>query len=88
MESGDLTAIADPRLQGNYDVNSMWRVLEIALLCSSMNSSERPTMSDAAAQLKECLAAETSREFPSRMGGETLSVYADYSAASANPAAR
>ena len=88
MERGNLAEIADPRMQGNYDVNSMWRVIEIALSCASYSSSQRPTISDVAAQLKDCLAAETPREFHHGLSSSKFSIYPDYSTASARPAAR
>ena len=88
VERGDLAEIADPRMQGNYDVNSMWQVIDIALSCASFNSSERPSIGDVAAQLKKCLAAETSREFHSGMSSGTFPLNTDYSVANASPAAR
>ncbi|CAA6672842.1 unnamed protein product [Spirodela intermedia] len=53
LERGDIADITDQRMQGDYDVNSIWKVIEIALSCTSPNSSERPTMSTVVVQLKD-----------------------------------
>jgi hypothetical protein len=44
-----------------YDVNSVWKVTELALRCKEQPSRERPTMTDVVAELKECLELEVSR---------------------------
>ncbi|CAA6675745.1 unnamed protein product [Spirodela intermedia] len=52
LERGDIADIADQRMQGYYDVNSIWKVLEIAMSCTSRSSGERPTISTVVIQLK------------------------------------
>uniref|UniRef100_A0A0D9XCV5 Protein kinase domain-containing protein n=1 Tax=Leersia perrieri TaxID=77586 RepID=A0A0D9XCV5_9ORYZ len=59
---GDIRSIADERLSGNYDVNSMWKVVEIALMCTESVAARRPSMATVVAQLKESLALEEARE--------------------------
>ncbi|KAF8011541.1 hypothetical protein BT93_J1981 [Corymbia citriodora subsp. variegata] len=34
VESGDIQRIMDPRLQGKFDINSAWKVVEIAMSCT------------------------------------------------------
>ena len=87
VDRGNIADIADPRLHGSYDVNSMWRVVEIALSCTSLSTSERPTMTEVAAQLRDCLTSEMSREFKSDTSTATFSMYPDNSA-TAIPVAR
>uniref|UniRef100_A0ACD5XRB7 Uncharacterized protein n=1 Tax=Avena sativa TaxID=4498 RepID=A0ACD5XRB7_AVESA len=58
---GNIEAIVDPRLHGQYDFSSIWKVVDIALLCTREASSERPTMSTVVAQLKDALALEDAR---------------------------
>ncbi|GMN72819.1 hypothetical protein TIFTF001_055667 [Ficus carica] len=57
LEKGLINGIVDPRLQGNFHVNSAWKAVEIALNCVSLNSAERPTMSQVVGELKGCLEA-------------------------------
>ncbi|RWR78180.1 putative LRR receptor-like serine/threonine-protein kinase [Cinnamomum micranthum f. kanehirae] len=58
----DIQAIVDPRLEGNYDVNTLFKAGEIALACTSPRSIDRPTMTDVVAKLKDCLGTETVAE--------------------------
>ncbi|WVZ90831.1 hypothetical protein U9M48_037091 [Paspalum notatum var. saurae] len=59
-EGDDITGIADPRMRGEYDVNSVWKVTELALQCQEQPSRKRPTMSENVMELKECLELEMS----------------------------
>ncbi|XP_059638959.1 probable LRR receptor-like serine/threonine-protein kinase At1g05700 [Cornus florida] len=61
LENGDIRSIADPILHGDYDVNSVWKAVELAMACVSGNSTRRPTMNHVAMELKECLAMEMAR---------------------------
>ena len=58
----DIQAVLDPRLEGDYDANSLLKVAEIATACTSPRSIERPTMTDVVAELKDCLGTETTAE--------------------------
>ncbi|KAG2634641.1 hypothetical protein PVAP13_2NG173515 [Panicum virgatum] len=58
----DIGSIADVRLEGAYDVNSMWKVVDTASKCTSDAAAQRPTMATVVAQLKESLALEEARE--------------------------
>ncbi|KAL5540175.1 hypothetical protein UlMin_045926 [Ulmus minor] len=55
LKKGEIKSIIDPRLQGNFNVNSAWKAVEIAMNCVSQSSPERPTMNQVAVELKECL---------------------------------
>ncbi|KAF2294535.1 hypothetical protein GH714_012341 [Hevea brasiliensis] len=59
IENGDIGSIVDPRLQGNFDTNSAWKAVEIALSCLLDTAIRRPDMSDVLGELKECLAMLT-----------------------------
>ncbi|KAL5575511.1 hypothetical protein UlMin_017210 [Ulmus minor] len=71
LGNGDINSIVDPRLQGDFDTNSMWKAVEIAMACLSQSPARRPNMSIVVAELKECLAAELSRRADSRMADTT-----------------
>ncbi|KAG9456526.1 hypothetical protein H6P81_001034 [Aristolochia fimbriata] len=58
VSAGDVTSIVDPKLQANYDVASVWRVLDVAISCTLQKSVRRPPISSVVAQLKECLEVE------------------------------
>uniref|UniRef100_A0A8I6YG72 non-specific serine/threonine protein kinase n=1 Tax=Hordeum vulgare subsp. vulgare TaxID=112509 RepID=A0A8I6YG72_HORVV len=58
---GNIETIVDPRLHRQYDFSSIWKVVDIALLCTREASSERPTMSMVVSHLKDALALEEAR---------------------------
>ncbi|PQM35086.1 putative LRR receptor-like serine/threonine-protein kinase [Prunus yedoensis var. nudiflora] len=60
--------IVDPRLEGNFNTNSVWKAVEIAMACVSVNAIKRPSMSQVVVDLKECLATEYARTKHSRVG--------------------
>ncbi|EAZ08768.1 hypothetical protein OsI_31031 [Oryza sativa Indica Group] len=62
VDSGDISSIADQRLGSDYDVSSMWKVVEIALLCTEPVAARRPSMAAVVAQLKDSLTLEEARE--------------------------
>jgi serine/threonine protein kinase len=61
LSEGNIESIADSKMGKEYDVNSVWKVTELALRCKEQPSRERPTMADVVAELKECLELEVSR---------------------------
>ncbi|KAL5575526.1 hypothetical protein UlMin_017225 [Ulmus minor] len=71
LGNGDINSIVDPRLQGGFDTNSMWKAVEIAMACLSQSAARRPNMSIVVTELKECLVAELSRRANSRVADTT-----------------
>ncbi|KAL6846298.1 hypothetical protein ACP4OV_023746 [Aristida adscensionis] len=61
IATGDVGSVADPRLGGAYDVSSMWKVVDTAMLCTADAAAGRPTMAAVVAQLKDSLALEEAR---------------------------
>ncbi|KAM6583345.1 hypothetical protein CsatB_010347 [Cannabis sativa] len=62
LEEDDITSVVDQRLQDNFDVNSLRKVLEVAMACTACHSEDRATMSYVLAELKQCLGVDFSRE--------------------------
>ncbi|XP_059639327.1 probable LRR receptor-like serine/threonine-protein kinase At1g05700 [Cornus florida] len=58
LENGDIKGIVDPRLQGDFEVNSVWKAVELAMSCVSHPSTRRPTMNYVVMELRDCLAPE------------------------------
>lgn len=58
VEKGDIRNIIDPSLQGEFDVNAAWKVVDIAMSCAQPASIQRPDMSLVLTELKECMAIE------------------------------
>ena len=61
---GDIKAIVDSRLEGDFDINSAWKAVEIAMACVSLRPNQRPIMSVIVFELKETLATEAARTKP------------------------
>ncbi|PQP92357.1 putative LRR receptor-like serine/threonine-protein kinase [Prunus yedoensis var. nudiflora] len=74
LAKGDIKTIVDPRLRGDYEINSAWKAVELAMECVSETSTRRPNMSAVVTGLKECLAAELARINVSRVTESTDSV--------------
>ncbi|XXG57277.1 hypothetical protein AAC387_Pa03g4479 [Persea americana] len=75
----DIQAILDPRLEGDYDANSLLKVAGIALACTSPRSIERPTMTDIVAELKDYLGTETIAEISCSPEIEQVGTMSSYS---------
>lgn len=61
LQRGDITSVVDPRMQEGYDVNSVWKALEVAMACTTSTSQHRATMDFVLSELKHCLEMELSR---------------------------
>ncbi|XP_044496590.1 LOW QUALITY PROTEIN: putative leucine-rich repeat receptor-like serine/threonine-protein kinase At2g19230 [Mangifera indica] len=66
IERGDIQNIVDPRLEGQFNTNTAWKIVEIAMSCVLPSAVQRPDMSDVVTELKECLATEVDprRSYP------------------------
>nr|GLL17807.1 brassinosteroid insensitive 1-associated receptor kinase 1 [Ipomoea trifida] len=61
LNNGDIRDVVDPRLIGEFDVNSAWKVVELAMACVSQDSDKRPSMNEVVSELKDCLSTEMAR---------------------------
>ncbi|XP_066337563.1 probable LRR receptor-like serine/threonine-protein kinase At1g05700 isoform X2 [Miscanthus floridulus] len=59
--NGDIGLVADARLGGAFDVNSMWKLVDTAMMCTADSATQRPTMAAIVLQLKESLELEEAR---------------------------
>lgn len=77
VANGDVKGIIDPRLQGDFDINSVWKAVEIAMACLSPTAARRPNMSQVVIELRECLASELTRRNNSRMTTDSTDSFED-----------
>ncbi|KAG2648550.1 hypothetical protein PVAP13_1NG022500 [Panicum virgatum] len=75
LDQGSIESIIDPSMGDVYDVNSVWKVANLALHCKQEICRERPTMTDVVAQIKESMELEACRDRKrnSAMGSDDLS---------------
>ena len=69
LAEGDIKNVVDPRLQGDFDMNSAWRAVEVAMACVSQTSAKRLTMNQVVIDLNESLAIVIAR---TKVGHETI----------------
>ncbi|KAD2806259.1 hypothetical protein E3N88_39636 [Mikania micrantha] len=62
LAEGDINNIVDPRLQGDFDINSAWKAVELAMACVAHTPSRRPTMTEVVMELNDCLVVERARQ--------------------------
>ncbi|KAM1718237.1 hypothetical protein ACFX11_025978 [Malus domestica] len=74
LARGDIKTILDARLRGDYDINSAWKAVELAMNCVSHTSNKRPNMSEVVRGLKDCLESELARTNFNRVTESTDSV--------------
>ncbi|KAJ3695095.1 hypothetical protein LUZ60_000472 [Juncus effusus] len=58
LQKGNIDEIADLRFQKEFDSKSMWKVVDVALRCTSESSDQRPIMAEVVGELKESLERE------------------------------
>jgi serine/threonine protein kinase len=62
LDKGNIEDVIDSRLKGEYDMNSVWKVVELAMMCTREKSTQRPTMADVVIHLKDCVQMEERRQ--------------------------
>ncbi|KAG7653205.1 Malectin-like domain [Arabidopsis suecica] len=60
--TNDVSNIIDSKMAKDFDTNSVWKVVELALESVSQNVSDRPNMQQIVRGLKECLQREESNK--------------------------
>ncbi|KAL8152695.1 hypothetical protein V2J09_010455 [Rumex salicifolius] len=58
IENGDLQGIIDPTLQGEYDIQSMWKIAEKALMCVLPHGYMRPSMAEVLKEIQDAILIE------------------------------
>ncbi|RDY04659.1 putative LRR receptor-like serine/threonine-protein kinase, partial [Mucuna pruriens] len=62
IESGDIQGIIDPVLQNKYDLQSMWKIAEKALMCVQPHGHMRPSISEVLKEIQDAIAIEREAE--------------------------
>lgn len=58
IENGDIQGIIDPALGNEYDIQSMWKIAEKALMCVQPHGNLRPTMSEVTKEIQDAILIE------------------------------
>ncbi|KAJ4771492.1 Leucine-rich repeat protein kinase family protein [Rhynchospora pubera] len=78
LSRGKIESILDPNMGGQYNLNSVWKVADLALKCTD-HPAKRPDMTAIVTQLKEALNLEMSSMETSSVASEDISQYVGYS---------
>ncbi|KAH7842067.1 hypothetical protein Vadar_001083 [Vaccinium darrowii] len=62
IENGDIQGIIDPSLRGEYDIQSMWKIAEKALMCVQPHGNMRPSMSEVIKEIQDAISIERGAE--------------------------
>ncbi|EAY97114.1 hypothetical protein OsI_19040 [Oryza sativa Indica Group] len=58
IESGNIHAIIDQSLDTGYDLQSVWKVAEVAIMCLKPTGRQRPSMSEVLKEIQDAIALE------------------------------
>jgi serine/threonine protein kinase len=58
LARGNIEEVVDARMLTDYNVNGVWKVADVALKCTAQDPTHRPTMTEVATQLQDCLNLE------------------------------
>ncbi|KVI01690.1 Protein kinase-like domain-containing protein [Cynara cardunculus var. scolymus] len=58
IQNGDIQRIIDPALRDEYDVQSMWKMAEKALMCVQPHPNMRPSMSEVIKEIQDAISIE------------------------------
>ncbi|RDY01212.1 putative LRR receptor-like serine/threonine-protein kinase, partial [Mucuna pruriens] len=62
IESGDIQGIIDPLLLNDYDLQSMWKIAEKALMCVQPHGHMRPSISEVLKEIQDAISIERQAE--------------------------
>ena len=79
-ERGVIEEVVDNRLENEYNVSSIWKVVEIAMACLQLQGKKRPTMYTICNDLDEALRIESNYESSAMNTEEVSSIYSNVQA--------
>ncbi|KAJ1689491.1 hypothetical protein LUZ63_013646 [Rhynchospora breviuscula] len=78
LSKGKIESVVDPNMGIQYNINSIWKVADMALRCTN-HPLKRPDMTAIVTELKEALKLEMSGMESSSVASEDISQYSGYS---------
>ncbi|XP_010922499.1 probable LRR receptor-like serine/threonine-protein kinase At1g67720 [Elaeis guineensis] len=58
IENGNIEAVMDPMLPDDYNMQSLWKIAETAVMCVKPQGIQRPTISEVLKEIQEAIAIE------------------------------
>lgn len=85
IDKGDIHSIIDPALGTNFNIQSVWKFAEKAMLCVQSYGKLRPTMSDVVKEIQEAINIENEYESAEEELFDTMSSQSRHSSILPNP---
>ncbi|XP_072953940.1 probable LRR receptor-like serine/threonine-protein kinase At1g67720 [Typha angustifolia] len=85
IESGNIHAVIDPSLEDDYDLQSMWKIAETAIMCVKPHGIQRPTISEVLKDIQDAIAIERRSQPDGEALMETMSKKSACSSANLDP---
>ncbi|KAJ4979914.1 hypothetical protein NE237_010694 [Protea cynaroides] len=73
IESGDIQGIIDPSLQNEFDIQSVWKIAEKAMMCVQSHGSMRPSISEVLKEIQDAILIERGAEVRREGNSDDLS---------------
>ena len=68
IESGDIQGIIDPSLHEEFDIQSIWKIAEKALMCVQPHGHMRPSISEVLKEIQDVITIEREAAVAAREG--------------------
>lgn len=73
IESGDIQGIIDPSLHEEFDIQSIWKIAEKALMCVQPHGHMRPSISEVLKEIQDAITIEREAAVAAREGNSDVS---------------
>ncbi|KAK4583398.1 hypothetical protein RGQ29_026228 [Quercus rubra] len=73
IESGDIQGIIDPSLHEEFDIQSIWKIAEKALMCVQPHGHMRPSISEVLKEIQDAITIEREAAGAAREGNSDVS---------------
>jgi hypothetical protein len=64
LGAGELQAVVDPSLGDKYNLECMWKIAELGMMCVEPQSVNRPTITDVVHEIQDAIAVEETVQTP------------------------
>ena len=73
IESGDIQGTIDPSLHEEFDIQSIWKIAEKALMCVQPHGHMRPSISEVLKEIQDAITIEREAAGAAREGNSDVS---------------
>lgn len=64
LGAGELKAVVDPSLGDKYNLECMWKIAELGMMCVEPKGLNRPTITDVVREIEDAIAIEETVQAP------------------------